>query len=305
MRAGFFVSVLLHLAVVAASYFGLPYFLPKPVLTEEAIVVDVVEVADKSNPPPPETQPKPPEKPVPPPAAPEPPAPPEPAPKPVAAPAELPKPEPKPEPKPVPVPAPKPASGPEPKPKPVPKPVPKPEPKKVEPSLNLENVSPKHKPKPPDSFAKVLKTLEELKKTPVSPDRKETKKRPDSPSFEDLMKKAISTPSKEHNAEQPLAMSEIDRVRQQIGKCWNVPPGGKGAEDLIIEVALVINPDGTVRTADIVNRARMMTDQVFRSNAEAAKRAVLNPRCNPLQLPREKYDQWQRMTLIFNTRDMY
>ena len=84
-----------------------------------------------------------------------------------------------------------------------------------------------------------------------------------------------------------------------------MPPGGKGAENLIIEIALVVNPDGTVRTADIVNKARMLTDQVFRSNAEAARRAVLNPDCNPLKLPREKYKQWQRITMIFNTKDMY
>jgi hypothetical protein len=49
----------------------------------------------------------------------------------------------------------------------------------------------------------------------------------------------------------------------------------------------------------------MKSDPFFRSAAESALRAVLNPRCNPLRLPPEKYEQWQTMTLNFDPREMF
>jgi len=49
----------------------------------------------------------------------------------------------------------------------------------------------------------------------------------------------------------------------------------------------------------------MRGDAFFRTAAEAARRAVLNPKCNKLKLPAEKFDQWQQMTLNFNPKEMF
>jgi hypothetical protein len=38
--------------------------------------------------------------------------------------------------------------------------------------------------------------------------------------------------------------------------------------------------------------------------AESALRALRNPRCSPLALPPEKYQQWQEMIFNFNPKDM-
>jgi len=59
-----------------------------------------------------------------------------------------------------------------------------------------------------------------------------------------------------------------------------------------------------VRDARIVDQGRMSTDSFFRAAAESAMRAVLNPRCNPLKLPREKYDVWKSFILNFNPKEM-
>ena len=149
----------------------------------------------------------------------------------------------------------------------------------------------------------MLKTLESLKKQP--PKLKKTAEKKKAPNFDDQIAKALVQPSKKHNTLQPLAISEIDAVRQQIQRCWNPPTGAKEAENLVIEVALVMNRDGTVREARIVDGARMRSDEFFRVAAESARRAVLNPRCNPLKLPPEKYEQWQTMTLNFNPKEMF
>jgi hypothetical protein len=38
--------------------------------------------------------------------------------------------------------------------------------------------------------------------------------------------------------------------------------------------------------------------------ADTAQRAVLNPRCSPLRLPADEYDQWKSITLSFNPKDV-
>ncbi|MEK9755008.1 MAG: hypothetical protein VW338_17585 [Rhodospirillaceae bacterium] len=151
----------------------------------------------------------------------------------------------------------------------------------------------------------MLKTIEELKKQPPRPKPEEPEEK--KPSFEqsiaDVLQQRPS--SKEHNPSKPLSISEIDLVRRQISQCWNLPAGAKNAKEMNIAVHVVMNRDGTVREAQVKDSQRMVADNFFRISAEAALRAVLNPRCQPFKLPPEKYEQWQTMTLNFNPREMF
>ena len=52
MRGGLVGSLIFHVVVVSIAYFGLPYLALEPALIDAAIIVDVVNVAEKSNPPP-------------------------------------------------------------------------------------------------------------------------------------------------------------------------------------------------------------------------------------------------------------
>jgi hypothetical protein len=167
----------------------------------------------------------------------------------------------------------------------------------------MSGLRPRKKPKAPDTFSKVLKTLESLKKyEKVSPPEVPKEKKND---FMKQMAEAIQEPSKKHILGQPLSITETDIIRQQMKQCWNVPAGAKEAKDLVIEVALVMNPDATVREARVIGDARMRSDPFFRAAAESARRAVLNPKCNPLKLPLEKYNEWQQITFNFNPKDMF
>ena len=100
-------------------------------------------------------------------------------------------------------------------------------------------------------------------------------------------------------------MSERDAVRREIEKCWNVPAGALDAENLVVEIRLQLNADGTVMTAKIVEGTRAAHEKFFRAAAESALRAVLNPECSPLPLPAKKYQEWKNMVLSFNPRDMF
>ena len=292
MRNALAKSILFHVLVVAISYFGLPIITRTPMMTDAPIMVDIVKVDELTNAPPPspkpekKPEPKEPEKPKPPPkpvkASTPPPPPPAKDPEAVALPSET---------------------------KPKPKEQPKPEAKEEKPTPQFSHVKPRRKPQPPDAFTSVLKTVEKLKTQPPVKEKEKEKakdiKPPKQESFEQQMAMALSSKTAQHNPMRPLAISEIDLVRQQIRECWNLPAGAKDAQDLNIEIHVVMNPDATVREARIQNQSRLQSDPFFRAAAESALRAVLNPKCNPLKLPPEKYQQWQTMTLNFDPREMF
>jgi len=48
----------------------------------------------------------------------------------------------------------------------------------------------------------------------------------------------------------------------------------------------------------------MASDPAFRAAAMAATRALRNPQCSPLELPPDKYQEWQTMTIHFDPKEM-
>lgn len=298
MRRNVLFSVAFHAGIVALAYFGLPELLKKDLAPEAPITVDIVNVDDKTNVP---TQAKPPEpeKPKPKPEPPKAKAPPPPPPPPEVAKA-APEPEPAPAPKAEPAPAPLPKKE-QAKPKPEPKPQP-------QPVRELAKVKPKKKPPPPDNMASVLKTLEDLKRRPPSKEEEkpEKKKTEPEPSFDvaEIQKALNQQRPRPYDADRPLSISEIDVVRRQIMRCWNPPAGAKDARNMAVEVRVVMNPDGKVREAHVVTTDRFNSDPFFKAMAESARRAVLNPQCQPFKLPPDRYHIWQTMLLNFDPKEM-
>ena len=92
-------------------------------------------------------------------------------------------------------------------------------------------------------------------------------------------------------------------IRNQLKRCWRIEPGAREAESLIIEMRVRFHPDGEVRTAEILDGERLLTDAFFRSAAENARRAVLQ--CSPYSLPLDSYSFWQQVTLVFDPREMF
>jgi len=261
-------SVTLHVAVVVLLYAVAHWhLLGRDIVEDEPIVVQIVNVgpetrATQAN----RTPPKP-EKPE----------------QVAQAKTEPPKPEPAPEPIPPP-PEPKPAP-PEPKPEP-----PKPEPPKPEPKPDLPKPPPA-KPEPPKkvkddmAFDALLKNL--AKRDPAREAPKEVAA---------VQPKASSQPVAPLGS--TLTISEKDAVRQQLEQCWAEPVGARDVQTLFANIRIYMNPDATVRTAEIVDH----NNQQF---AESALRAALNPQCHRLKLPLEKYGGsggWNVITLTFTPK---
>ena len=97
-----------------------------------------------------------------------------------------------------------------------------------------------------------------------------------------------------------LTVTEEDALRRQIEQCWNPPIGARNAQTLVVEVTINVNPDRTVQNADVVDKNRLNSDPYFRAAAEAALRALYNPRCSPLELPDGKFEQWKTIDFTFD-----
>ena len=82
---------------------------------------------------------------------------------------------------------------------------------------------------------------------------------------------------------------------------WNPPPGALDARELIVQIRLQLNQDGSVSTEpQVLNRGNHPQFQVA---AESAKRAIR--RCAPYKMPIAKYEVWRDVEVNFDPRDMY
>jgi len=193
-----------------------------------------------------------------------------------------------------------PAPAPAPQPKAAPAPPTPPQPKEEQVEALLPKPSEKPKPpqdaKPkPDMLASVLRDVSKLKPAdqPKTPDAKSTTKDQAAPD------KSVAPALSDR-----LTISEEDALRRQVEQCWNPPIGARDAEKLVVEVTIIMNTDRTVQSAEVVDKIRMASDPYFRAAGEAALRALYNPKCSPLLLPADKYEQWKTIDFTFDPRDM-
>ena len=119
-----------------------------------------------------------------------------------------------------------------------------------------------------------------------------------------LRKLSLNSNSQDFRKNEKVTMSEIDVLRQQIGRCWNIAAGARQADALSVEIEMKMNPDATVRAARVIDRVRMNSDPFFRAAAESALRALSHPDCIPLKLPIGKYDVWKSFTFNFDPKNM-
>jgi colicin import membrane protein len=100
-----------------------------------------------------------------------------------------------------------------------------------------------------------------------------------------------------------LSQSELDSLRGQIQKCWNVTyAGAEGADTLKVSIKMHLDPTGAIEGAPQIV-AGGGQDTLRRIASEAARRAVL--RCAPYKLPVDKYDAWSDVIVNFDPSNMF
>ena len=247
-------------------------------------------------------------------------------------PADKPEEEPKEEPKPKEAEKPK---EPEPKPKEAEKPKePKPEPKKAEAKpkpepakLAPDEAEPKEEPKkaekkpepkkqPPKKAEKKPKAEKPKRKFSMNAESKRDfnadrlaallNKMPDAGSEPRTSEPAPEPPQEDvrgqsNGTELTMSLNEIDALRARIAQCWSPPPGGLGADAIVVKLRLQLNEDGSLVGYPSV--ANVGSSPFFQAAADSAVRAVFQ--CQPYSLPSEKYAVWRDMILTFDPRQMY
>lgn len=112
--------------------------------------------------------------------------------------------------------------------------------------------------------------------------------------------KEATTPAADSST--TLNKGETDGLRSQIAACWYIDPNASLPSDPIVEIHANMLPNGVVRSAEVVDKARMASDADYRSAAQAALRAVL--KCSPYKLPGDKYQVWKSIIFTFNLRGL-
>lgn len=186
---------------------------------------------------------------------------------------------------------------PEPKPEPVKEEKPKEKPAEKKP----EKEKPKEKPKKPkeDDLDAVLKSLRESSEKDKKAEKEKEKKPAEDAGTKTKAKNANYDPGL------PMSMTELDAIRSQIAKCWNVPAGAKDAHELQVTIRVQLAQDGAVLKVELAsdNKSRYAADSFFRAAADSAMRAV--HKCSPLKnLPTDKYQTWRDMEMTFDPKEM-
>jgi len=95
---------------------------------------------------------------------------------------------------------------------------------------------------------------------------------------------------------------EIEGVRNKIRPCWN-SLGGLKDQGLIVTLVVEMNQAGMPVKAELRDTGRYNNDPTYRAAADAAHRAIMNPRCQPWPLNPQTYSAWKTFTFNFDPRD--
>ena len=259
-------SAMLHAGALAAAVVAWPAFAPPVIVAAESIPVDLVTIADETNVTPQEMAPEPVAEPPPEPEAPQ---------------TQMSTPD-----------------------EPPPPPPPeqdgfveeeKPEPRKPEQKLAMAEPPPKPKDKKEKKkeefdIDRITSLIDKMDKNPPAAETREGAKASAQKSVKGV------------GAQSAMTATEIDVLRSQLRKCWNVPVGAPDPAALVFRLRIMLNPDGSVANPpELVDQAGL-SDPYFRAAVDSAKRAVLM--CSPFQLPPEKYEAWNDITITFDPTRM-
>ena len=108
----------------------------------------------------------------------------------------------------------------------------------------------------------------------------------------------------EEDALKALTLNEEDAFLAQVLRCWSIPLGLPYDQNMIVRIKVKLNRDGTVKSTEILDHARMNKpgQGYYKVLAESALRAV--KLCQPLRVPSTGYERWKELQLNFDAREM-
>ncbi len=98
-----------------------------------------------------------------------------------------------------------------------------------------------------------------------------------------------------------LTADQRASIGDHVRECWTYDPGAKDASQLQVHLQVVTDAEGVARVARVAGSdVGRMSDPEFRAFAERAIRAVLDPHCANLPLPKDMVGQSRTLDFRFS-----
>jgi hypothetical protein len=99
-----------------------------------------------------------------------------------------------------------------------------------------------------------------------------------------------------------LSQGEIRGVADRISECWSVDAGMMDLDKIVVDLRVEIDAGGTIR--NVRAATGVPSDPRARAVFESARRALLDPKCSPLPIPREKMQSLSTSIFRFNPKGL-
>jgi len=99
-----------------------------------------------------------------------------------------------------------------------------------------------------------------------------------------------------------LTSGEIRGVADRISECWSVDGGAPDIGAIVVELRVEADAGGVVRV--VRPNGGIPSDPRARAVFEAARRALMDPKCSPLPFPRDKLASINASVFRFSPRGL-
>ena len=109
-------------------------------------------------------------------------------------------------------------------------------------------------------------------------------------------------PSTTAPAPERLPAQQNATMARKLKHCWQIAGGADAGTSPVVHLVVDMAEGGRVTDVrlDAETQAQLAGNPRLRAAAAAALRAVLDPRCQPLPYPRDRYDQFRRFVLTLD-----
>lgn len=102
-----------------------------------------------------------------------------------------------------------------------------------------------------------------------------------------------------------ISADRITEMKSEIENHWDIPPTIKNGPSLRMVFYLKMNPDGTIKTWDLLT-TEDLSNQNYKIAVDAAYKALNDQSAfAPDLLPRDRYEQWKEIRIVLDTSDLY
>ena len=99
-----------------------------------------------------------------------------------------------------------------------------------------------------------------------------------------------------------IPATDLDLIKRQIASNWKIPAGAKDIKDLYVDIRTVLNPDGSVRSAEVTKTSTPISDPYMQAIANSAVKAV--KAASPLAIHPKDAERFKTLIIRFDPKSI-